>query len=266
MGLQNGRGGTVEGVTDYPPTPTERVQREVMRMWWEDLTFIHYAYDPDVVQRLLPDGLTADSWPGPDGEKVWVGLVPFRMRVGLPGGRPMPPRIGDFPETNVRTYVRGPDGTPGVYFFSLEAGALGATVSARVAYGLPYFWADMTIDEGDRSPGGEWAYASTRRWPKPKGDQPDRARHVSRVRIGEAIDEASEFEHYLTARWGLFSTLAGRNLYAAVDHPSWVLHRAELLELDDELVIAAGLPKPTSDPVVHWTPGLEVRIGRPRRA
>ena len=40
----------------------------------------------------------------------------------------------------------------------------------------------------------------------------------------------------------------------------------ELLELDDELLDAAGLPEPTGDPVVHWTPGTEVRIGRPRRA
>lgn len=236
-------------------------------MWWEDLTFIHFAYDPDVVQRLLPDGLVADSWQGRGGidgtgDKVWVGLVPFRMRVGIPGGRPMPPRIGDFPETNVRTYVRGPDGTPGVYFFSLEAGALGATVSARVAYGLPYFWARMDIDGQDRSPGAEWAYRSTRRWP----NKPAAASHASRVRIGQAIEEPTDFEHYLSARWGLYSTLLGKNLYAAVDHPAWDLHRAELLDLDDELVTAAGLPEPSGEPVVHWTPGVEVRIGRPRRA
>ncbi len=250
-------------------------------MWWEDLTFIHYPYEPEQVQRLLPEGLTADAWHGEtplsseassettggagntserDGA-VWVGLVPFRMRVGFPGGRAMPARIGVFPETNVRTYVRGPDGTPGVYFFSLEAGALPATASARIAYGLPYFWADMSIEDGERAPGGEWAYRSTRRWPKPKG-----AMHRSRAVVGDEIAEHSAFEHYLTARWGLFSQLAGRNLYAPVDHPRWDLYDAELIDLDDELITAAGLPKPTAEPVVHWTPGVEVRIGRPRRA
>ena len=35
---------------------------------------------------------------------------------------------------------------------------------------------------------------------------------------------------------------------------------AELLELDDALVTAAGLPAPVGDPIVHWSPGVEVRI------
>jgi uncharacterized protein YqjF (DUF2071 family) len=43
------------------------------------------------------------------------------------------------------------------------------------------------------------------------------------------------------------------------------LHRAEVLHLDDELVTAAGLPAPVGAPVVHWAPGVDVRIGVPRR-
>ncbi len=240
----------------HTPVPSERVERDVMRMWWEQLTFMHWPYEPAEVQALLPPGLTAEPWE--DG-KVWVGLVPFLMRVGLPGGRPMPRWAGVFCETNVRTYVLGPDGTPGVYFLSLEAGRLPATATARLTYGLPYFWADMQMANA----GSIWTYQSTRRWPGPRG-----ASHASSVRVGDPIPlpEVSPFEHYLTSRWGLYSTLRSRLLYAPVDHGRWPLRHADVLELDDQLITAAGLPAPRGSPVAHWTEGIEVRIGRPRMA
>lgn len=235
-------------------------------MWWTDLTFLHWAYEPAEVQSLLPAGIEVDVWPDDAGRpRAWVALVPFQMRVGLPGGWSIPV-VGRFPETNVRTYVRGPDGSTGVWFMSLEAGGLAATVTARTTYGLPYFWADMTIDAGDRGPGGTWAYRSQRRWPSPRPAASD-----ARVRVGEAIpaDAVSDFEHFLTARWGLFSRFPsmqarrGRNLYAPVDHGRWDLHRCDLLDLDDDLVRVSGLSAPVGDPIAHWTPGTEVRIGRP---
>lgn len=244
----------------HPPEPTERVGRDVMTMWWEDLAFMHWPYDPAEVQALLPDGLTAEVWVDEAGnEAVWVGLIPFRMRVGFPGGRPMPSWAGVFCETNVRTYVTGPDGTPGVYFLSLEAGRLPATAAARLSYGLPYFWAHMSMANA----GPIWTYQSSRRWPGPKG-----AAHASSVRAGDRIpfDGVSAFEHYLTSRWGLYSTWRNRLVYAPVDHGRWPLQRAELLELDDQLVTAGSFSPPVGDPVVHWTPGTKVRIGRPRWA
>ena len=66
-------------------------------------------------------------------------------------------------------------------------------------------------------------------------------------------------------RWGLYSTLGQRVLYAPIWHVPWPLRRAELLHLDDELVGAAGFRIPGDEPIVHWTPGVEVRVGRPRR-
>jgi len=221
-------------------------------MWWRNLTFIHWPFEPSEVQALLPDGLSVDTFNG----TAWVGLVPFEMTVGLPGGRPIP-REGVFPETNVRTYVIGPDGEPGVWFFSLEAGRLSPTVTARVGYGLPYFWAAMDV----AAAGPYWTYRSRRRWPRPRGTASEAA-----VQVGEPIDQADQtpFDRFLTARWGLYSLWYGRLLYAAVSHDPWPLRRATLLHLDDELMGAAGLTIPPDAPVVHWTTGTEVRNGWPR--
>lgn len=220
-------------------------------MRWLNLAFLHWPFSPEQVQRMLPDDLTVDTFEG----QAWVGLVPFQMEVQLPGGIPIP-REGQFPETNVRTYVRGPDGTPGVWFHSLEAGRLSATAVARATYGLPYCWAEMTAVETQ----GEWRYRSARKWPKPKG-----ARCAVDIVPGEAIDEHSEFDRFLTARWGLFSTFLGRTLYAPITHEPWPLRRATLRTLDDHLMAAAGYEF-DGDPIVHWASGVDVRIGRPRRA
>ncbi len=241
-----------DDLASYPATPPHRIRLEVMRMWWRNLCFIHWPVEPSDVQAHLPKGLTVDTWDG----AAWIALVPFEMEVMLPGGIPIP-REGRFPETNIRTYVRGPDGTPGVWFDSLEAGRLSATVAARVSYGLPYFWADMSVTGA----GDVWTYRSARRWPKPTPATSEVA-----VRVGEAIpdDQQTPFERYLTARWGLFSTFRGRVVYAPVSHGTWPLRRGELLHVDDGLAIAAGYSPPPADPVVHWTEGTEVRIGRPQ--
>ncbi len=223
-----------------------------MHMRWLNLTFLHWRFDPDEVQSVLPDDLTVDRFDG----AAWIGLVPFQMEVQLPGGRRIP-REGRFPETNVRTYVRGPDGTPGVWFCSLEAGRLSATVVARATYGLPYYWAAMTVEHD----GPDWTYRSKRKWPAPKG-----ARCDVDVTVGNAIDQQSPLDRFLTARWGLYSTFLGRTMYAPITHEPWPLHSGDVTYLDDGLMAAAGFAIPDDEPLVHWTPGVSVRIGRPRRA
>ena len=85
-----------------------------------------------------------------------------------------------------------------------------------------------------------------------------------RVALGAPVP-ADELALFLTARWGLFSTwYGGGTAFAPVDHPAWPLHEAELLDLSDDLVAAAGLPAPVGPPHVLWSPGVDVRTGRPR--
>ena len=53
------------------------VRSPVMEMEWNRLTFLHWAYEPDVVQALLPEGLEVDTF----DDAAWVSLVPFVMVV-----------------------------------------------------------------------------------------------------------------------------------------------------------------------------------------
>ena len=175
--------------------------------------------------------------------------------IRLPGLPPVP-YWGTFPETNVRTYVRGPDGRPGVWFDSLDITRLIPVLVAQGTYRLPYMWSDMEMGfDGDTV-----AYSARRRWPGPRG-----ARSKIEVRPGRAVAHASPLERFLTARWGLWTRLGRRLAYAPVEHGPWPLQHAELRELDDEFVTAAGYPTPTAPPLVHYSRGVEVEIGAPRR-
>jgi uncharacterized protein YqjF (DUF2071 family) len=104
------------------------------------------------------------------------------------------------------------------------------------------------------------AYLSERRWPDPRPA-------TSRVRIGIgapiAPEDVTALEHFLTARWLLFSVTRGRPVSARACHQPWPLHRARAEVVDDHLLTAAGLPAPGGEPLVHYSPGVNVAIGRP---
>ena len=84
----------------------------------------------------------------------------------------------------------------------------------------------MTIDGTGRATGDRWRYESTRRWPRRHTGDGELPAHRSEARIGATIDpdDVSPFEHFLTARWGLFSRFPSMEsrravtLYAPVDH------------------------------------------------
>jgi uncharacterized protein len=222
-----------------------------MRQRWERLTFLHWSFEPAHVQRLLPDGLEADLFEG----AAWVGLVPFFMHVATAGGRQVP-WASRFCETNVRTYVRDRAGNAGIWFFSLDAARLGAVAVARSTYRLPYFWSAMEIAGSDDM----MSYRCRRRLPRPRPATSD-----VRVLIGDRYEAAdlTDRDHFLTARWILFSVAGGRRRLARACHEPWPLFRAEADVADDRLLAAAGLPEPGGHPLVHYSPGVDVTIGWP---
>ncbi|MQY02810.1 YqjF family protein [Actinomadura macrotermitis] len=233
--------------------PPHAAYRALLTQSWLDLTFIHWAADPDDVLPLLPPGTRPDALHG----TTYVGLVAFRMhRVGW-FGLPGVPYLGSFPETNVRLYSVDDQGRRGVVFRSLDASRLIPVAIARTAFRLPYLWSKMQV----RRERDTVTYTSRRRWPGPSG-----AHSRIAVRVAGPVEEPSELEHFLTARWGLHNAFFGRSMYLPNSHPRWPLHHAELLECDESLVAAAGLPAPAAEPVsVLYSPGVPVRFGRPPR-
>jgi uncharacterized protein len=156
----------------------------------------------------------------------------------------------------VRTYVRDREGRTGIWFLSLDAARLGAVAVARTTYRLPYFWSAMRVTGGQ----DDISYACRRRWPGPRG-----ASSRASIRIGAPwpAAELADLDHFLTARWILFSVHGSRHRFARACHRPWPLHRAEVTGLGDQLLAAAGLPRAGDAPLVHYSPGVDVTIGRP---
>ena len=92
-------------------------RRVVMYQSWRHLSFLHWEVDPAEVQALLPEGLKVELYEG----KAYIGLVLFTMMGIRLTWLPEVPGTNAFHETNVRTYVTDESGTPGVWFFSMEA-------------------------------------------------------------------------------------------------------------------------------------------------
>jgi hypothetical protein len=206
------------------------------------LTFLHWPYDPALVQPLLPSGLILDTF----DRAAWIGLVPFEI-YNLRG-------VPHFPETNVRTYVIGPDGSRAVWFFSLDADRLVAVLGARVAYHLPYYWANMRVAAEERT----IHYTSRRRRPHSLSVMSNIV-----VQPGERFkgEQLSDLDHFLTARYRLYALNRGRLSWAQIEHEPWPLARATVITLDQNLIDAAGLPAAERPPLAHYAAEIDVKIG-----
>jgi len=220
----------------------ERITRVAMSQTWRRLTFLHWPYDPGLVRPLLPPGLVLDTFDG----AAWIGLVPFEIH-NLRG-------IPHFPETNVRTYVIGPDGSRAVWFFSLDAARLAAVLGARVAYRLPYFWAEMGVASQEETV----HYWSRRRRPHSTSVISDIV-----VKPGERFEakELGDRDRFLTARYRLYTLLYGRLGWAQIEHEAWPLASATVVTLEQNLIETAGLPTPEGQPLAHYAEEIDVTIG-----
>lgn len=224
------------------PDRPKPVRMPVMFQGWTRISFLHWQYDPMVLQKYLPAGLWIDTF-----DKVaWVGLTPFLLTGLRPPFLPPVPGVSEFPEMNLRTYVRGPAG-PGIWFFSLDAASLLAVLGARLTYGLPYYWATMAVE----TTGSRVRYTSAR-----AGSEA-----MIAVEIGDPLADPGGRALFLTERYRLYSTYRGSLAVSEVEHKPWRLHRAALVGLTETVRSASGLPNHATPLLVHYSPGVHVRVG-----
>ena len=240
---------TPEPITREAPPLRGRV---ISTQEWRDLTFLHWAVDPSVVQPFMPPGVRADVHEG----RTYVGLVPFRM-VGVSIGRgPGVPYFGTFLETNVRLYSVDATGRRGVVFLSLDTDRAAAVPAIRATIGAPYRWARMRFARS----ADVVAYEARLRRLGPRAS----SRVV--VRVGEER-EATPLDDFLSARWGAHVRRRRGTTYVPNRHEPWTLRDAEVLEVEDQLVDSVGLPGLTGRPPDHvaFSDGVHAEFGRPRR-
>jgi uncharacterized protein YqjF (DUF2071 family) len=218
-----------------------------LAMEWRELLFANWPVDPDVVSAHLPDALDVDSHDG----SAWLSVVPFTNAAVRP--RRLPSRLGiDLPELNLRTYVTV-DGTPSVYFFSLDAEELLGVIGARLFHHLPYYYARM---HHGRDGNGRNRFESRRLHP---GARPVEFQ-TSYEPAGERLDPSPDsLATFLTERYR-FDTEApdGSVRYSNVNHDPWSLYPADVTIEENSLFRANGFADPPGEPVCYYSPGVDI--------
>lgn len=242
-------GATAHRPYQMPARPWRMAQR------WNDLLFAHWPVRRELLDGRLPAGLEVDRFDG----SAWLGMVPFTMdrvrsraggdvHLGVPGAM-------EFPELNLRTYVRSRrTGLSGVYFFSLDAGSLLAVLGARTLFHLPYHWARMM---SEHAADGTVRYRSSR----VVGRQ--RAAFAAEYRGNGVVMPSvpGSVEAFLTERYCLFTETRGRLLVGDIHHLPWPLEQAEAEFRRMELAEANGLTLPRGTvPLLHFSRQLEVYV------
>ncbi|MFF8772166.1 YqjF family protein [Kitasatospora sp. NPDC015120] len=226
--------------------PEQRVVFAALRSGWLSQTFVHWAYEPEQVQPLLPDGLEVDVFE----RAAWVSLTPFVMARVRPWGVPGDGRT--FLETNLRTYVRRPDRSCGLWFLSLEVDC--AAMLAARAVGVPYHLGRLGLSRQ----GGALAYTGRRNG--------EGVSYRLAVRPGARITSTA-LDIWLTSRWRAYTRRLGALWQTPVEHRPWPLREATLDSLHETLTGAAGLPAPRDEPLVRFSDGVEpVHLGLSRPA
>jgi uncharacterized protein YqjF (DUF2071 family) len=225
-----------------------------MTQRWNDLLFAHWPVPAKSIAELLPEGLEPDMFQG----SAWLGVVPFWLDRIKVRGLPALPGMRNFPDLNLRTYVRDKDtGTPGMYFFSLDATNLLAVALAHTFFHLPYHWAEMRLDQRSER---EFSFSSRRRFAgKPvifkasyRGLGPTR-------KLAEA--RAGSLEYFLMERSSLFTrNRTGQAVRSSLHHVPWPLEEAQAEIERNDLAASIGIELPDIEPVLHYSRRLAVYV------
>ena len=209
-----------------------------------DVCFCHWPVDPAAVARTLPDWLSVERAAG----DAWItaihhtveGVSAFGVDLGNPAQ-----------SVTVRTYVQGPDGQRGLYFFAAFttdpiASAAGPLLrlnyrDGRVARrdGDGEHRTERTLDVDGRR-------ALTVRYTP--GDEPATA---------APPDSMAAF---FVERFRVFGGgPLGTRFVGHVGHDPWELGPVDAT-VEGDLLSVLELPDPVGDPLVHYSPGNELGV------
>jgi uncharacterized protein YqjF (DUF2071 family) len=232
-------------------TPTIRPPlRASMRQDWHHLLFLHWVVPAEGLRRLVPPGLDLDLFDG----RAYVGLVPFTMTGVRPVWAPAVRGLSDFHETNVRTYVHRAGRDPGVWFFSLDAANPIAVALARARFYLPYYHARMSLTG---EPTGAIRYTSDR---LRSGPTPASCAVRATPTGLPAPAVPGTLDHFLAERYFLYAAHRDRLYRGQVHHAPYPLQHADVTDLDETLLAAAGIERPDAAPLAHYARGVRVEV------
>lgn len=222
---------------------------------WDDVTFVHFAFDPSNLQPLVPFEL--DLFDG----SAYVSLVAFTQRNLRPrlGGRlaaALAAPLASHEFLNVRTYVRHA-GQHGIHFLCEWIPNRLATWIGPPLYGLPYRLGRLRY-RYDRLSGTARHEVIARGVRLAFDAFPDPS-SVPATAINGTLDA------FLLERYVAFTRCRGRDACFRVDHVPWLQRDATVRVHENELLSRIGIDWKHGTLVgAHFSDGVkQVGMGPP---
>jgi len=176
---------------------------------WSKLCLFNYAVDPALLSERVPPQLSLDTLDG----QAFVSLVAFDFLKTRVLGIPWPGFI-NFPEINLRFYVKQADGTRGVMFVrELVPQWLVATMAKQI-YNEPYESTAMRSAVKQDAQGVHVAHDWV--W-----EGQDHSLELQAAGQAELPADDSQAHFFKEHQWGYGVDRRGRTLVYEVRHPHW---------------------------------------------
>ncbi len=207
-------------------------QRPFLTARWADLALVTFRIPAHLVSADLPEGLEVDRLPGDPEGVAYVSLVGFRFLdtkvkgLGIPGHR-------DFPELNLRVYVRTRDGARrGVLFIAEFVPKAAISMVANLLYPEHYRTVPMRCEVEDTSPTRHRMHMEL-----------ELGERVHTLEISGALpprDTSSDSieDFFKEHEWGFGRDAAGGLVTYQVWHPRWRSFACGLADLRMDLCCA----------------------------
>lgn len=169
---------------------------------WHDVVFMHWKFPPEEVAKMLPEGLTLDTYNG----HAYLSFVAFTVSDLSYKSIPMPPYFSTFREINLRTYVIK-NGIRGIYILSMETNKWPVALLSNLLMGMHYKTSSIN-----------------RKRNRIKSHNVDLGFSAEfNYRIGEAQIDKIPLEYWLTERHCLYQKLGTKLLRLDIHHKEWQL-------------------------------------------
>lgn len=203
---------------------------------WNELAFLHYEIEKDVLRDFVPKELEIDCFEG----KAWVSVVSFKMESVHPKNLFSIKAVSNFDEINIRTYVRY-KGKSGVYFISIEASKMFSAFLSRKFSGLPYRFSEMKIEK-------HHCFNKN----KVFGDAFELQYDTSTLQSGK-----SSLDLWLTERYAVFHDIKNEIISFSVHHIEWSIENLHIENIKLHYPRFQKILKAKPDKA-HYSKGVQV--------
>lgn len=218
----------------------------LMHQDWRHLLFLHWKYSPEEIQKTLPKGLTVDTYKN----DAYLTITPFLIKNLHLTNLPNIPGLSSFIEVNLRTYVIDDHGVPGIWFYSLDLNSFLGVNAARLAYSLPYYFAELTSKDTDKG-----LFIEGKRINEPAVTMQFSYKPSSNSGF---FAQENSLDFFLIERYVLFACRGDQLHLARVHHEPYPLKEVNVINFTQNINKAQGFELLNQPDYTHYSYGVDV--------